>query len=151
MHIDGTSLGAIIQPPIMCAVITSGPVRIYSCTKHYCLTPVQACQECLMAQSVKEMKEYLPWQWTHRSWNYWSNLGSVHQVPITAGWTKAVWNMKFSRHIASTGNRSPDLLILSPTSYPLGYMPTLCPRGKYNPCLEIRQFKRGRNWSSVWI
>ena len=30
--------------------------------------------------------------------NYWSNLGSVHQVPITAGWTEAVWNTKFARH-----------------------------------------------------
>ena len=30
--------------------------------------------------------------------NCWSNLGSVHQVPITAGWTKVVWNMKFARH-----------------------------------------------------
>ena len=30
--------------------------------------------------------------------NYWSNLGSVHQVPIMAGWAKAVWNTKFARH-----------------------------------------------------
>ena len=30
--------------------------------------------------------------------SYWSNLGSVHQVPITAGWTEAVWNTKFARH-----------------------------------------------------
>ena len=30
--------------------------------------------------------------------NYWSNLGYVHQVPITARWTKAVWNTKFTRH-----------------------------------------------------
>ena len=28
--------------------------------------------------------------------NYWSNLGSVHQVPYTAGWTEAVWNTKFA-------------------------------------------------------
>ena len=27
---------------------------------------------------------------THSPCNYWSNLGSVHQVPITAGWTEAV-------------------------------------------------------------
>ena len=26
------------------------------------------------------------------------DLGSVHQVPITAGWTEAVWNTKFTRH-----------------------------------------------------
>ena len=32
------------------------------------------------------------------AWTYWSNLGSVHQVPITAGWTGAVWNTKFARH-----------------------------------------------------
>ena len=30
--------------------------------------------------------------------NYWSCLRSVHQVPITAGWTEAVWNKKFARH-----------------------------------------------------
>ena len=31
--------------------------------------------------------------------NYWSNLGSVHQVPITAGsWTEAVKNTKFTQH-----------------------------------------------------
>ena len=28
--------------------------------------------------------------------NHWSNLGSVYQVPITAGWTEVVWNMKFA-------------------------------------------------------
>ena len=40
-----------------------------------------------------------PWQWAHTAaCNYRSNLGSVHQVPITAGWTKAVWNTKFTRH-----------------------------------------------------
>ena len=38
-----------------------------------------------------------------------TKLGSVHQVPITAGWTKVVWNrpMKFawpSIHINSTKN-----------------------------------------------
>ena len=38
--------------------------------------------------------------------NYWSNLGSVHQVPITAVWTEAVWNMK-SVHMASTGELNP--------------------------------------------
>ena len=30
--------------------------------------------------------------------NCWSNLGSVHQVPITAGWTESVWNTKFAWH-----------------------------------------------------
>ena len=30
--------------------------------------------------------------------NYWSNLGSVHQVPIMAGWTEAVWTTKFALH-----------------------------------------------------
>ena len=30
--------------------------------------------------------------------NYWSNLGSVHQVPITAGWAEALWNTKFAWH-----------------------------------------------------
>ena len=56
--------------------------------------------------------------------NYWSNFGSVHRVPIMAGWTKAVWNTKFAQHLhmASNGNWIPDLLILSPTPYPLGHM-----------------------------
>ena len=31
--------------------------------------------------------------------NYRSNLGSVHQVPITAGWAEAMWNTKFARYI----------------------------------------------------
>ena len=35
---------------------------------------------------------------TNAACNYWSNLGSVHQVPITTGWTEAVWNTKFTRH-----------------------------------------------------
>ena len=40
-----------------------------------------------------------PWQWAPTAaCNYRSNLGSVHQVPITAGWTEAVWNTKFARH-----------------------------------------------------
>ena len=30
--------------------------------------------------------------------NYWSSLGCVCQVPIMAGWTKAVWNTKFAWH-----------------------------------------------------
>ena len=30
--------------------------------------------------------------------NYQSILGSVHQVPITAGWTEAVWNTEFAQH-----------------------------------------------------
>ena len=35
---------------------------------------------------------------TNAACNYWSNLGSLHQVPITAWWTKAVWNTKFALH-----------------------------------------------------
>ena len=35
---------------------------------------------------------------TNAACNYWSNLGSVHQVPIMAGWTEAVWNTKFTWH-----------------------------------------------------
>ena len=31
----------------------------------------------------------------------WSNLGSVHQVPITGGLTRAVWNTKFARHFCT--------------------------------------------------
>ena len=30
--------------------------------------------------------------------NYWSNLGSVHQAPIKAGWSETVWDMKFAWH-----------------------------------------------------
>ena len=40
---------------------------------------------------------YLPWQWAHSSLQL-SNIESVHQVPITAGWAEAVWNMKFAWH-----------------------------------------------------
>ena len=32
--------------------------------------------------------------------NYWCNLGSMHQVPVTAEWTEAVGNMKFAWHFA---------------------------------------------------
>ena len=32
-------------------------------------------------------------------WYYWSNLGSVHKVHIMAGWTKVVWNTKFTWQI----------------------------------------------------
>ena len=49
--------------------------------------------------------------------NYYSNLGSVHQVPITAGWTEAVYRTLL--HMVSTGNRTPDLLILSPLHHML--------------------------------
>ena len=30
-----------------------------------------------------------------RACNYWYNLRSVHQVPVTAGWPEAEWNVKF--------------------------------------------------------
>ena len=51
---------------------------------------------------------------------------SFHQVPITARWTEAVWNEKCARHMTSSGNRIPDLLILSPTPYPQGHMLPKC-------------------------
>ena len=41
-----------------------------------------------------------------------SNLGSVHHIPIMAGWTEAVL-LGALLHLTSTGNRTPDLLILS--------------------------------------
>ena len=31
----------------------------------------------------------------HLCGNYLSNIGSVHQVPITVVWTEAVWNTQF--------------------------------------------------------
>ena len=31
------------------------------------------------------------------AWGPW-NLGSVHQVHLTPGWTEAVWNEKFVQH-----------------------------------------------------
>ena len=58
--------------------------------------------------------------------NCWSNLISVHQVPIIVGWT-ASSECKVCLtllHMASTGNRTPDLVILSPTPNPLGHMLT---------------------------
>ena len=33
--------------------------------------------------------------------NYSSNLGFVHQVPTTAGWTEAKWNTKFARYFCT--------------------------------------------------
>ena len=52
-------------------------------------------------------------------------FGSGHQVPITAGWVnRGIVEYKVCLtllHMASTGNRTPDLLILSPMPYPLGH------------------------------
>ena len=47
-----------------------------------------------------------------------------HQVPTTAGWTEAVWNeiCPTLLHMTSSGNRTLDLLILSPVPYPLGHI-----------------------------
>ena len=39
----------------------------------------------------------VPWQGGCKC-NYWSNSGSVHQVPIMAEWTEVVWNEKFTWH-----------------------------------------------------
>ena len=40
-----------------------------------------------------------PWKWVPpAACNYRSNLGSVHQVPITAEWTETVWNITFAQH-----------------------------------------------------
>ena len=58
--------------------------------------------------------------------NYWSNLWSVHQVPHY-GWVDR-GSVEYEvyptlLHMASTGNwHTPDLLILSTTTYPLGNM-----------------------------
>ena len=38
---------------------------------------------------------------------YWSNLGSVNQVPIIPGWTKAARNTKIALHMTSTWNWTP--------------------------------------------
>ena len=57
--------------------------------------------------------------------NYWSNLGSVHQVPITAGWTEAVWNTKFAQLFytwPALEIEPLDILILRPILYPFGHM-----------------------------
>ena len=53
--------------------------------------------------------------------NYWPNLGSVHQVPIMAGWTTPAWNMKFAKYFY-TWQALEILLIWSPMPYPLGHM-----------------------------
>ena len=67
-----------------------------------------------------------PGSWRTPAWNYWSNLGSVHQVLIKAGWTEAVWNMKFVWHFHTKPElgiepQTWDLLILNPTPYPFGH------------------------------
>ena len=50
--------------------------------------------------------------------NYLSNLESVNQVPVTAGWTNAVWNSKFTRsfYTAFTLEIKPHDLVI-PTAY----------------------------------
>ena len=54
------------------------------------------------------------------------DLCTLHQVPITAGWVdrgSAEYDVYPTLlHMASIGNRTPDLLILSPPPYPLGHI-----------------------------
>ena len=53
-----------------------------------------------------------PWQWAPLiACNYWSNIGSVHQVPITAGWHEAAWDREvfpIPLHMTSSVNQTPD-------------------------------------------
>ena len=77
------------------------------------------------------ISSHLPWRRTPlTACNYWSKLGSVHQVPITAGWCEVAWNwdvFPIPLHMTRSVNQTPDLLILSPTSYPLSPMfPCAC-------------------------
>ena len=54
--------------------------------------------------------------------NYWPNLGSVHQGAITVDRGNVGYEVcPTLLHIASNGNRTLDLLILSPTPHPLGH------------------------------
>ena len=66
-----------------------------------------------------------PWQWAH------SSLQLFIQPCICAPGTQYCWMDRGSveyevcptlLHMASTGDQTPDLLILSPTPYPLGHM-----------------------------
>ena len=47
------------------------------------------------------------------TYNYWSNLGYVHQVPLTAKWTEAVWNTKFAQHFYTNSALIIELQTLS--------------------------------------
>ena len=59
-----------------------------------------------------------------------------YQVPITAGRTEAAYYEKLLR-ITGSGNRTPDLLILSPLLYPLDYMLPTSQRNAINTLLEF--------------
>ena len=68
---------------------------------------------------------YLPWLWAH------SSLQLLIQPWICALGTHYGWVDRGSEeyevcptllHMASTGNRTPDIPILSPTPYPLGHI-----------------------------
>ena len=80
---------------------------------------------------------------TNAACNYGSNLGSVHQVPITARWTEAVWNTKFAWHFYTWPalGIEPQTFWSSPTPYPLGHMHGYLlrrpKRGLTNSCLIL--------------
>ena len=71
-------------------------------------------------------REPPPGQWAPTAaYNYQSNLGSVHQVPINGWVDRGSVEYKVCTtllHKANTENWTPDLLILSPMHYPLGHM-----------------------------
>ena len=64
------------------------------------------------------------------TYNYGSNLGSVHQVPVMAGCTQRSVEYKVCLtllHMTSAWNQTPDLLILNPTPYLVSHvLPTTC-------------------------
>ena len=63
---------------------------------------------------------------TNAACNYWSNLESVHQVPIKAGWTDTAWNAKFAWHMYTwpvVGIKY-QTFWSDPMSYPLSHMLT---------------------------
>ena len=60
--------------------------------------------------------------------SYWSNIGSEHQDPFHDGWVDQssvgwVRSLSHTLHVVSTGNRTPDHLILGSTPHPLGHVP----------------------------
>ena len=67
---------------------------------------------------------YLSWQWAHSSLQLliqpWICAPGTHYGWVDQGSVEYEVCLTFL-HMASTGNRTPDLLILSLTPYPLGH------------------------------
>ena len=86
---------------LKCSIIFS--VVSYVLPKHY--SKGKGNGSCLQSRHPwLHMFKTLPFSWQGgHQWacNYWSNFGSVLQVPITNECTKEVWNTKFVQHFCT--------------------------------------------------